>query len=218
MSISVKLMGVPGPKLMDEEKFTLDMTGVSTPTFVTPDVRANAQLQIESVKNAQIFYFVNLRDPHILDLIMQSLFIKTQSSPFEAPYFSCALPAREGPGHAVPFGRRRAAHPRSRACAAAPRLLAGRHGKSPGPATGLDFRVQLNDSFLMPMRQCGAVAGKLSPRVSVATFASPGSNSARQRNWISKRLSYNPWHCIARHRPLGNQGRCQRNGRCRIQA
>jgi hypothetical protein len=30
MGISIKLMGVPGPKLMDEEKFTLDMFGVST--------------------------------------------------------------------------------------------------------------------------------------------------------------------------------------------
>ena len=29
MSISIKLMGVPGPKLMDEEKFTIDMFGVS---------------------------------------------------------------------------------------------------------------------------------------------------------------------------------------------
>ena len=36
MSISIKLMGVPGPKLMDDEKFTQDMFGVSTPTFVTP--------------------------------------------------------------------------------------------------------------------------------------------------------------------------------------
>ena len=45
MSISIKLMGVPGPKLMDEEKFTQDMFGVSTPTFVTPDTRANADLQ-----------------------------------------------------------------------------------------------------------------------------------------------------------------------------
>src|SRR4029077_13378200 len=89
MSISIKLMGVPGPKLLDDEKFTQDMFGVSTPTFVTPDTRANAQLQIESVKNAQIFYFLNFHRPHVLDLIMQSLWIKTQSSPFEAPYFSC---------------------------------------------------------------------------------------------------------------------------------
>ncbi|MBV8142463.1 MAG: hypothetical protein JOZ60_10505, partial [Verrucomicrobia bacterium] len=56
MSISIKLMGVPGPKLIEQERFTLDMFGVSTPTFVTPDTRANAQLQKESVKNAQIFY------------------------------------------------------------------------------------------------------------------------------------------------------------------
>ena len=59
MSIGIKLMRVQGPKLMDEEKFTQDMFGVSTPTFVTPDVMANAQLQKESVKNAQIFYFLN---------------------------------------------------------------------------------------------------------------------------------------------------------------
>ena len=52
MSIGIKLMRVPGPKLMDEEKFTQDMFGVSTPTFVTPDIIANAQLQMESVKNA----------------------------------------------------------------------------------------------------------------------------------------------------------------------
>ena len=66
MSISAKLMGIPGPKLMDDEKFTQDMFGVSTPTFVTPDVNANAQLQTESVKNTQIFYFLNLHRPHVL--------------------------------------------------------------------------------------------------------------------------------------------------------
>jgi len=41
-SISIKIMGVPGPKLMDEEKFTLDMFGVCTATFVTADTKANA--------------------------------------------------------------------------------------------------------------------------------------------------------------------------------
>ena len=89
MSIGIKLMRVPGPKLMDEEKFTQDLFAVSTPTFVTPDIIANAQLQVESLKNATIFYFVNLHRHHVLDLIMQSLWIKTQSGPFEAPYFSC---------------------------------------------------------------------------------------------------------------------------------
>lgn len=102
MSMSIKLMGVPGPKLMEDEKFTQDMTGVSTPTFVTPDVVANAQLQLESLKNAQIFYFINLHRSHVLDLIMQSLWIKTQSSPFEAPYFSC-VPYLLGEGQAMQY-------------------------------------------------------------------------------------------------------------------
>ena len=102
MSISIKLMGVPGPKLMDEEKFTLDMFGVSTPTFVTPDVKSNAHLQNWSVKNAQIFHFVNFQQPHILDMIMQGLWIKTQSSPFEAPYFSC-VPYLLGEGQAMQY-------------------------------------------------------------------------------------------------------------------
>ncbi|PYJ03371.1 MAG: hypothetical protein DMF00_00235 [Verrucomicrobia bacterium] len=102
MSISIKLMGVSGPKLMEEEKLTLDMFGVSTPTFVTPDTKANAQLQIESVKNASIYYFLNFHRPHILDLIMQSLFIKTQTSPFEAPYFSC-VPYLLGKGQAMQY-------------------------------------------------------------------------------------------------------------------
>ena len=102
MSISIKLMGVPGPKLMDEEKFTQDMFGVSPPTFVTPDVRANAQLQKESLKNTSIYYFVNLDRPHLLDGIMQALWIKTQSSPFEAPYFSC-VPYLLGEGQAMQY-------------------------------------------------------------------------------------------------------------------
>src|SRR5207253_1313486 len=102
MSISIKLIGVPGPKLMDEEKFTLDMFGVSTPTFVTQDTKANAHLQKWSVKNAQIFHFVNFEQPHILDMIMQGLWTKTQSSPFEAPYFSC-VPYLLGEGQAMQY-------------------------------------------------------------------------------------------------------------------
>lgn len=84
-------LGVRGAKLLDNEKFTQDMFGVSTPTFVTPDTEANAQLQHWSYRNAQTFYFLNFSQPHVLDFIMQSLWIKTQSSPLESEYFSCVL-------------------------------------------------------------------------------------------------------------------------------
>ena len=216
MSISVKLMGVPGPKLMDEEKFTQDCFGVSTPTFVTPDVRANAQLQIESLKNAPIFYFANLHRPHLLDLIMQGLWTKTQSSPLEAPYFSC-VPYLLGEGQAMQYSF----WPKSTKRTPIPRLplrppddyLRGAMVKSLGEGdVELDFRAQLQtDSFLMPIENNGVLwPEELSPRVSVATLRIPRQqfDSPAQLNF-EKRLSYNPWHCIAEHRPLGNQSRAR---------
>jgi hypothetical protein len=216
MSISIKLMGVPGPKLMDEEKFTQDMTAVSTPTFVTPDVRANAQLQIESVKNAQIFYFINLHRSHLLDLIMQGLWTKTQSSPFEAPYFSC-VPYLLGKEQAMQYS----VWPTTAKRTPIPRLPLRppddylRNAMVSALDTGdveLDYRIQLQtDPFLMPIENNGVLwPEKLSPRVSVATLRIPRQtfNSPAQINF-EKRLSYNPWHCIAEHRPLGNQSRAR---------
>jgi hypothetical protein len=216
MSISIKLMGVPGPKLLDDEKFTQDMFGVSTPTFVTPDTKANAQLQIESLKNAQFFYFFNFDRPHILDFIMQSLWIKTQSSPFEAPYFSC-VPYLLGEGQAMQYS----VWPKSNKRTPVPRLpfrpphdyLRQAMIKALQGEVELDFRVQLQtDPHLMPIENAAVLwPEKLSPRVSVATLRLPPQkfDSAAQMEF-AKRITYNPWHCIPEHRPLGNQSRARR--------
>lgn len=217
MSMSVKLLGVPGPKLMAEEQFTQDLFGVSPPTFVTPDVRANAQLQIESVKNAQIFYFVNRHRPHLLDLIMQSLWTKTQSSPLEAPYFSC-VPYLLGEGQAMQYSF----WPKTRKRTRVPRLpLRPRDDYlrtamvAALDAGDVEFEVRLQlqtDPHLMPIENAGVMwPERLSPRIPVATLriARQKFDSPAQLEF-AKRLSYNPWHCIAEHRPLGNQSRARR--------
>jgi hypothetical protein len=217
MSISIKLMGVPGPKLMEEEKFTQDMFGVSTPTFVTPDTEANAQLQINSLKNATIFHFLNFHRPHVLDLIMQGLWTKTQSSPFEAPYFSC-VPYLLGEGQAMQYS----VWPKSARKTPIPRLPfrpPDDYLRDAMVATlanedvEFDIRLQLQtEPFLMPIENNGVLwPEKLSPRRSVATLRIPRQtfNSPAQMDFARK-LSYNPWHCIAEHRPLGNQSRARR--------
>ncbi len=217
MSISIKLMGVPGPKLMEEEKFTQDMFGVSPPTFVTPDTEANAQLQIESVKNAQIFYFVNFRRPHLLDLIMQGLWIKTQSSPFEAPYFSC-VPYLLGEGQAMQYS----VWPRSKGRTPIPRLplrppddylrnamVAALDNQD----VEFDVRLQLQkDPHRMPIENNAVLwSESISPSITAATLRIPKQkfNSPAQLDFARK-LSYNPWHSIPQHRPLGNQSRARR--------
>jgi len=217
MSISIKLMGVPGPKLLEEEQHTLDMFGVSTPTFVTPNAKENAKLQKWSVKNAQIFHFVNLHDSHVLDLVMQSLFIKTQSSPFEAPYFSC-VPYLMGEGQAMqysvwPTSKRRTPIPRLPLRPPDDYLRQAMVASLSEGDVELQVRVQMQtDAHLMPIENAGVLwPEKLSPRVPVATLRLPRQkfDSVAQMEF-AKRLSYNPWHTIAEHRPLGNQSRARK--------
>jgi hypothetical protein len=216
MSISVKLMGVPGPKLMDDEQFTQDLFGVSTPTFVTGDTQANAQLQLESLKNAQIFYFINFHHPHILDLIMQALWSKTQSSPFEVPYFSC-VPYLLGEGQAMqysfwPTSQQRTPIPRLPCRPPDDYLRDAMVATLAKADVEFDVRLQLQtDPHLMPIENSAVLwPERLSPRVSVAKLRIPQQkfNSPAQLEF-AKRLSYNPWHCIPEHRPLGNQNRAR---------
>jgi len=208
---------VPGAKLMDEEKFTQDMFGVSPTTFVTPDVRANAQLQTESLKNSQIFYFLNLHRPHLLDMIMQGLWTKTQSSPLEAPYFSC-VPYPLGEGQAMQYSvwpktSRRTPIPRLPLRPPDDYLRAAMIASLAAGDVELDVRLQRQtDPHLMPIENASVLwPERLSPRVSAATLRIPRQTfDSEAQLAFARRLSYNPWHCIAEHRPLGNQSRARK--------
>jgi hypothetical protein len=216
MSISIKLMDVPGPKLMDDEKFTLDMFGVSTPTFVTADTKSNADLQYWSLKNASIFHFLKFKNHHVLDLIMQSLWIKTQSSPLESQYFSC-VPYLMGEGQAMQYCVRSRLKTRT----SIPRLPfrpPDNYLRNAMVATlakqDVEFDILLQmqtDPFRMPIENNAVYwPPKLSPRIPAAILRIPKQkfDSPAQLDF-ARILSYNPWHTIAEHRPLGNQSRAR---------
>jgi hypothetical protein len=216
MSISIKLMGVPGPKLLDDEKFTQDMTAVSTPTFVTPDTKANAHLQRWSYKNAQLFHFLNFTQPHLLDLIMQGLWIKTQNSPLESQYFSC-VPYLLGDGQAMQFSVWSRRKQRTRV----PRLPlrpSDNYLRDAMVATlakeNVEFDIKLQvqtDPYLMPVENNAVFwPPRLSPRVPAAVLHIPQQKFDSPAQFeFAKVLSYNPWHCVPEHRPLGNQSRAR---------
>ena len=179
MSMSIKVMGVPGPKLLDDEKRTQDMLCVSTPTFVTPDTRANVQLQHWSYKNSSIFYFYNFTESHVLDSIMQFLWTKTQSSPLEGEYFSC-VPYLLGEGQAMQYSFRPRLQTRSRV----PRLPLrppDNYLRDAMAATlavrdvEFDILLQLQtDPFLMPIENNAVLwPTRLSPRVPAAVLRIP---------------------------------------------
>ncbi len=210
-------MGVPGSKLMDDEESTQDLFATCAPTFVTPDVAANAQLQHWSYVNAPIFYFFNVRQPHLLDSIMNSLWTRTQSSPLESQYFS-TVPYLLGEGQAMQYSF----HSRQRGRTPVP----GLPGQPPDnylrdamvatlgrQDVFFDMCVQLQtDPFLMPIENAAVMwPTRLSPRVPVAVVRIPRQTfDSPEQIAFARVLSYNPWHCLPEHRPLGNISRARK--------
>jgi hypothetical protein len=217
VSISVKVMGVEGEKLWDDEKHTQDFLAVCTPTFVTPDIKANARLQYWSRRHLPAFYFLDLRGTHLLDMAMQSLWNETQTNPLGATFYSC-VPYLLGPHRAMQYSFRSKTEVHRRI----PRLpfrppdnyLRDNMIRTLDEMdVEFDMRIQLQtDAFLMPIENNAVLwPERLSPRVPVATLRIPRQKfDSPEQFAFTRNLKFNPWHCLPDHRPLGNQSRARK--------
>jgi hypothetical protein len=216
VSMSIKVMGVDGPKLIPDEKATQDLLCVCTPTFVTPNIHANSVLQHWSLRELPIFYFLDPRQSHVLDMLMQGLWNETQYNPLGQSYYSC-VPYLLGEGRAMQYSF----HPATTVPRHIPRLpfrppdnyLRDNMVKTLAEKdVEFDIRLQLQtDSFRMPIENAAVLwPERLSPRVPVARLHIPRQkfDSSAQLAFV-KKLSFNPWHCLPEHRPLGNQSRAR---------
>jgi hypothetical protein len=217
VSISIKVMGVEGEKLWDDEKHTQDFLAVCTPTFVTPDVKANARLQYWSRRHLPAFYFLDFRGTHLLDMLMQGLWNETQTNPLGATFYSC-VPYLLGPRQAMQYSFRS----KTNVYRKIPRLpfrppdnyLRDNMIRTLDKMdVEFEMRVQLQtDAFLMPIENNAVLwPERLSPRVPVATLRIPRQifDSPAQFAFV-RNLRFNPWHCLPDHRPLGNQSRARK--------
>jgi hypothetical protein len=76
----------------------------------------------------------------------------------------------------------------------------------------LDFLIQLQTNFeRMPIEDAAIEwPERLSPFVPVARITIPKQEFTSPEQMVfARKLSFNPWHCIAEHRPLGNQNRAR---------
>jgi hypothetical protein len=213
-SVGIKLMDVPGPKLLDDERHTQDLILVSPASFVTPNIRENAKLQRNVRAKTPVFYFLNPFDSHLLAFVMQSLYSRAHANPLEIPYYS-NVPFRLGDGQAVQYSLRPRAPGRSKVPArpadnylreAMVRTL------SDGDWT-FDFMVQVQtDAHRMPIEDATVKwPERLSPYVPVAQLRLPAQRfDSDAQLAFADRLSYNPWHCLPEHRPLGNSNRARK--------
>jgi len=213
LSIGVKVMGVPGPKLLDDERFTQDLTGISTPVFTTPDLVANAKLQAAIGRGLPLFYFIG-PGGHFLDALMQGLWSRTQTSPLETPYWSC-VPYLLGEGQAMQYAFRPLAATRSpipglpgRPSDNYLREAMARTLQAQPARFEMLLQVQ-TDPRRMPVEHASVrwFDSGATPVVA-ATLELPRQRfDSEAQLAFASRLSINPWHCLPAHRPLGNQNR-----------
>ncbi|WP_064750358.1 catalase family protein [Solirubrobacter soli] len=213
LSFAIKVMGVAGPKLGDE-LYTQDFLGISSPTFTTPNVHANVRLQEHVLDGTPLFYFLDPRDSHLLDLVMQGLYARTQTSPLEVPYWSC-VPYLLGEGQAMQYSLR----PRSKRTTRVPLFPSDNYLRETMAETldsrevVFDLYVQLQtDADRMPVENASVRwSERLSEPVPVAELRLPIQRfDSPEQLAFAGNLSFNPWHALPEHRPLGNQNRARK--------
>ncbi len=213
-SVGIKVMDVPGPKLMEDERFTQDLILVSPASFVTPNIRENATLQRWVRAKAPLMYAINPFDSHLLHLFMQLLYSPMHANPLEVQYYS-NVPFLLGEGQAVQYSLK----PCSRAKSRIPARPSENYLRQAmirtlesGPWS-FDFMVQAQtDPFLMPIEDATVKwPEKLSPYVPVARLRLPPQRfDCDKQLAFSDVLRYNPWHSLAEHKPLGNSNRARK--------
>ncbi len=213
LSIGIKLMGVAGEKLLDDEQATQDFTGISCPTFTTPNIVENLKLQRQIYARTPVFYFLNPLDSHFLDMTMQGIYARMNTSPLEVRYWSC-VPYLLGEGQAMKYSVRPCSNHKTKVPWNPPDDWL-RHSMAQALSrtdVEFDFCIQLQTNpKRMPIEDASIEwPERLSPFVPVAKITIPKQEfTSSAQTVFTRQLSFNPWHSIAAHRPLGNQNRAR---------
>jgi hypothetical protein len=224
LSIGIKVMGVPGKKLLDDERFTVDFSGISSPSFTTPTVQENVKLQQQIGRGTPAWYFLNPLDSHLLDMVMQGLYARIHANPLALRYYSC-VPYLYGsdPSHS--------GHKPESYRAIKFVLLPSLNKTTPPDiqdynflrhamidtlsrqAVSFDFAIQFQtDPINMPIEDASIIwSEKQSPLISIATIEIPQQDFTHpEQDAFARNLTFNPWHTLPELRPLGNQNRARK--------
>jgi hypothetical protein len=215
---AIKLMGVEGEKLLDNEtqQSTQDFILISDDRFVTKDIAEFDALVKALIGGALAmgWFFFNPFNSHLRVLRNLIGSLRRHNNPLEIRYYSVS-PYLLG-SRAVKYSLK----PRGAAAT----------GPSENPTDDnylreamirtlsatdavFDFMVQFQlDPYEMPIEDPGVTwSEERSPfrKVGTLTIPSQAFDSPQQREF-GDNLSFNPWHCLPEHRPLGGINRARR--------
>src|SRR5215471_2189782 len=212
VGIGIKLMGVPGPKLLDDEANTQDFTLIGVRTFTAADTTGMTKLQTQILKYRPAAYFFNPLYPgRFLDFIMQGLDSRLLGSPLESQLYSCT-PFLHGESQAVHYSVK----PRSSRESPIPVFPSDNYLREALIRTlseedvEFDFMVQMQkDAHRQPIEDASIEWRESeTPFIPVARILIPKQKMDSQAQLaFADEISINPWHCIPEHRPLGSINR-----------
>jgi hypothetical protein len=215
VGMGIKLMGVDGPKLIDDELHTQDFTLIGVRSFTAPDTAGMAELQTAILNLRPSAYFFNPRHPgRFLDFVMQALDSRLLGSPLESRLFSCTAHLH-GAGRAVHYSLK----PRSARQSAVPKTPSDNYLREAMIETLseedvlFDFMVQLQrDPHRQPIEDPSIEwKEKETPFIPVAELRIPRQEFDSQAQLrFADVLSFTPWHSLPEHRPLGGVNRTRK--------
>ena len=171
-SVGIKVMGVPGDKLLDDEQRTQDLILVSPASFVTPNIRENAKMQRWVRAKAPIVYAIKPGDsPPAAPVHAAALLADARQPARGAVLQQRPLPARRGSGSPVLPQTRASGAAAGSPCKPTDNYL--RDAMVRTLAAGdweMDFMVQVQtDPHLMPIEDATVKwPERLSPYIPVA--------------------------------------------------
>jgi hypothetical protein len=212
VGMGIKLMGVVGPKLMEDEINTQDFTLIGVRAFTASDTAGMTRLQTQILKYRPAFYFFNPLYPgRFLDFVMQALDSRLLGSPLESRLYSCTA-FLHGEGQAVHYSVK----PLSSRQSPIPVFASDNYLREAMIRTlneedvEFEFMVQLQrDAHRQPIEDASIEWKESeSPFIPVARIFIPKQKFDSQAQLaFADVLSVNPWHCLPEHRPLGSINR-----------
>ncbi len=212
--MAIKLMGVPGEKLLPGQahELTQDFITISTNVFITrtPEEFDDLVKALTGGVVGMLWFFIS--HPHAtINLLRAS---RKFANPLQIQYFSTTpylfgatavkyslRPQIKGQPDQLPL------HPTPDFMRAAMKAQLDKEEAC------FDFLVQLQtDARLMPIEDPSIEWDeKLSPFRKVATLKIPKQEfDSDKQNQFGENLSFTPWHCLPEHRPLGGVNRARK--------
>lgn len=202
---SLKLTGVPGEKLLEDEKFTQDFLFINSPVFFTGDNHDYIKL-IPHLDNVLGMLDMRAATWKLIGMIAYvAKMLSWADNPLTHPFYS-TTPYRLGPHMAVKY-MVKPCEPISVAYAAGPSQMRTAIRETLDPVSGRDvcytFYVQKRVNRCTEPIEDPTIPWN-TELVPVAKVTIPKQNFMISEQFdFCENLSFNPWHSLPEHRPLG---------------